>query len=193
LLFPESHVSITSSLAAAIAVALIVAPAAAETIGGNPGPAYNYICPETDGRPALDCYFEAVAHLYTMCKHVKSIEIIEFGYENATEGTHGAKSDSCVVKQKQNMTKPYQAALHQAAISKQASDAVRSLQDYWLVALSDLGWRKGESDDEYKARTLAPYEKFNERIGGIKEIMAIVTARTTPAPAAPKAREKAKR
>ena len=117
--------SITSSFAAAIAVAvaLIAAPAAAETIGGNPGPAYNYICPEADGRPALDCYFDAVAHLYTMCKHVKSIEIIEFGYENATEGTHGAKSDSCVVKQKQNMTKPYQAALHQAAISKQASDA----------------------------------------------------------------------
>jgi hypothetical protein len=187
-------VSITSSFAAAIvAVALIAAPAAAETIGGNPGPAYNYICPEADGRPALDCYFDAVAHLYTMCKHVKSIEIIEFGYENATEGTHGAKSDSCVVKQKQNMTKPYQAALHDAAISKQASDAVRSLQDYWLVALSDLGWRKGESDEEYKARTIAPYEKFKERIGGIKEIMAIVTARTTPAPAAPKAREKAKR
>ncbi len=187
--------SITSSFAAAlaVAVALIAAPAAAETIGGNPGPAYNYICPEADGRPALDCYFDAVAHLYTMCKHVKSIEIIEFGYENATEGTHGAKSDSCVVKQKQNMTKPYQAALHQAAISKQASDAVRSLQDYWLVALSDLGWRKGESDDEYKARTTEPYEKFKERIGGIKEIMAIVTARTTPAPAAPKAREKAKR
>jgi hypothetical protein len=40
---------------------------------------------------------------------------------------------------------------------------------------------------------MEPYEKFKERIGGIKEIMAIVTARTTPAPAAPKAREKAKR
>jgi hypothetical protein len=91
------------------------------------------------------------------------------------------------------MAKPYQAALRDAAISKQATDAVRSLQDYWLIVLADLGWRKGESDEEYKARTMVPYEKFKERITGIKEILAIVTARTTPAPAAPKAREKAKR
>jgi hypothetical protein len=177
----------------AVAIATFAAPAAAEMIGGNPGPAYNYICPEADGQPALDCYFDAVSHLYTMCKHIKSIEIIEFGYENATEGTHGAKSDSCVIKQKQNMAKPYQAALRDAAISKQATDAVRSLQDYWLIVLVDLGWRKGESDEEYKARTMVPYEKFKERITGIKEILAIVKARTTPAPAAPKAREKANR
>jgi len=184
----------TSCLATAfaLAVAFVGAPAGAEVIGGNPGPAYNYICPDADGQPALDCYFDAVGHLYTMCKHVKSIEIIEFGYENATEGTHGAKSDSCVVKQKQNMAKPYQAALRAAAISKQAADAVRSLQDYWIVALSDLGWHPGESDEDYKTRTMVPYEKFKDRIAGIKEIMAIVTARTTPAPAAPKAREKAK-
>jgi hypothetical protein len=178
---------------AAIAVAAgFAAPAAAETIGGNPGPAHNYICPEADGQPALDCYFDAVGHLYTMCKHIKSIEIIEFGYENATEGTHGAKSDSCVVKQKLNMARPYQAALHDAAISRQATEAVHSLQDYWLAALVDLGWRKGESDEEYKARTMVPYERFKERIAGIKEILAIVMARTAPAPAAPKAREKAK-
>ena len=177
----------------AVAAAVLTSPAAAETIGGNPGPAHNYICPEADGKPAVDCYFDAVSHLYTMCKHVKSIEIIEFGYESSTEGTHGAKSDSCVTKQKLNMTKPYQGALRDAAISKQATDALRSLQDYWLIALSDLGWRKGETDDEYKARTMEPYARFKERIAGIKEILAIVTTRTAPTPPATKAREKAKR
>jgi hypothetical protein len=184
--------SITAaSLAAALALPAL--PAAAETIGGNPGPAHNYICPNADGQPALDCFFDAVAHLYTMCKHVKSIEIIEFGYEKATEGTNGAKSEYCVIKQKQNMTKPYQGALRDARVSKQAAEAVRSLQDFWLASMVELGWRSGESDAEYKARTMEPYEKFKERIAGIKEILAIVKSRTTPAPAAPAASKKAKR
>ena len=78
-------------------------------------PANNYICPHSDDKAPLDCYFDAIAHLYTMCKHVKCIEIIEFGYENATEGTHGAKSEYCITKQKQNIAKPYQAALREAA------------------------------------------------------------------------------
>ena len=177
--------------AAFAAIAQFATPAAAETIGGNPGPAYNYICPNADGGPALDCYFDAVTHLYTMCKHVKSIEIIEFGYEHSTEGTHGTKSEYCVTKQKLNMTRPYQAALKDAAISKQAVEAVRSLQDYWVTTMVDLAWRTGESDEQYKARTSEPFEKFNERITGIKAIMAIVTTRTAPPPA-PVKREKAK-
>jgi hypothetical protein len=179
--------------AAAAAVASFVQPAAAETIGGNPGPAHNYICPEADGMPALDCYFDAVGHLYTMCKHVKSIEISEFGYEKSTEGTNGAKSESCVNKQKQNIAKPYQGALREAAISKQAAEAMKSLQDYWLVSMTELAWRPGESDADYKARTMEPYDKFKERIGGIKEIIAIVKSRTTPPPETTKAREKTKR
>ena len=36
-------------------------------------------CPN-DASTGLDCYLDAVVHLYTMCRHVKSIEIIEFGY-----------------------------------------------------------------------------------------------------------------
>jgi hypothetical protein len=192
---PNRAVSPLSVVVAAVAAALasFTPTVAAETIGGNPGPAHNYICPAADGMPALDCYFDAVDHLYTMCKHVKSIEIIEFGYENSTEGTHGAKSEYCVAKQKQNMARPYQSALRDAAISKQAVEAMQGLQDYWLTAMVELGWRNGESDDAYKARTLEPYDKFKERIAGIKEILAVVKSRTTPAPAAPAAREKAKR
>jgi hypothetical protein len=183
------------SLVAAVATAFffLAQPGAAETIGGNPGPAYNYICPEADGKPALDCYFDAVGHLYTMCKHVKSIEITEFGYEKSTEGVNGAKSEYCVNKQKQNIAKPYQSALKDAAISKQAAEGLKSLQDYWVVSMTELAWRPGESDAEYKARTMEPYERFKERIAGIKEIIAIVKSRTTPLPATTKASEKTKR
>ena len=179
--------------AVAAALTLLAQPVVAETIGGNPGPAHNYICPEADGMPALDCYFDAVGHLYTMCKHVKSIEISEFGYEKATEGANGAKSEYCINKQKQNIAKPYQGALKEAAISKQAAEAMKSLQDYWVVSMTELAWRPGESDAEYKARTMEPYDRFNERIAGIKEIIAIVKSRTTTPPATTKAREKTKR
>jgi hypothetical protein len=173
--------------------AILALPVRAETIGGNPGPAYNYVCPNADGGPPLDCYFDAVAHLYTMCKHVKSIEIIEFGYEQATEGTNGAKSEYCLIKQKQNMARPYQAALKDAAISRQATDAMKSLQDFWLASMAGLAWRPGESDEDYKTRTMMPYDTFKERIAGIKEIMAVVKSRTTPAAVAPAHRGKAKR
>jgi hypothetical protein len=181
-------------LPAIFLAAMAVAPASAQTVRGDPGPAHNYICPHSDDKAPLDCYFDAIPHLYTMCKHVKTIEIIEFGYEHATEGTHGAKSEYCVIKQKQNIAKPYQGALREAGISQQASEAMKGLQDYWLVSMTELAWRPGESDADYKARTMEPYDRFKERIAGIKEILAIVKSRTTPpAPATPKAREKTKR
>ena len=93
-------------LAAALAALCLSVPARAEVIGGNPGPQYNYVCPNADGKGPLDCYFDAVLHLYTMCRHVKSIEIIEFGYEKSTEGTNGTKSEYCLDKQKLNITRP---------------------------------------------------------------------------------------
>lgn len=179
---------------AATCLVAVGAPAGAQKKAADPAPAQNYICPHTDDKSSLDCYFDAVPHLYTMCKHVKSIEIIEFGYEQATEGTHGAKSEYCIAKQTQNIAKPYQGALREAAISQQAAEALKSLQEYWVSSMTNLAWRSGESDADYKARTADPYERFKERIAGIREILTIVKSRTTPpAPAAPKAREKAKR
>jgi len=174
--------------------AMAAAPASAQTARGDAPPAHNYICPHSDDKTPLECYFDAIPHLYTMCKHVKTIEIIEFGYEHATEGTHGAKSEYCVTKQKQNIAKPYQGALREAGISQQAAEAMKGLQDYWVVSMTELAWRPGESDADYKTRTTEPYDRFKERIAGIKEILAIVKSRTTtPAPTAPKAREKTKR
>jgi len=159
--------------------ALAAAPAHAETIGGNPGPAHNYVCPHADGKPALDCYLDAVQHLYTMCRNVKSIEVLEFGYEKSTEGTNGRKSESCLEKQKQNIAVPYKAALREVAKSKPAVDALHHLQETWLDAMNALKWRAGESDVEYKARVAKPYDAFNERIAMVRTDVA---AAEKPAP-----------
>jgi len=167
-------------------------PARAEVIGGNPGPQYNYICPNADGKGSLDCYFDAVAHLYTMCRHVKSIEIIEFGYEHAEEGVNGAKSEYCLDKQKLNMTRPYQAALREASTSRQAVEGLRSLQEYWLDSLVKLKWTPGETDEQYKARVAKPYDDFRDRIEGIRKIVLIVKENTTPEPKAGRARKKSR-
>lgn len=178
--------------AAAALAALFVAPASAQKmIGGNPGPAYNYVCPNSDGAPPLDCYFDAVRHLYTMCRHVKSIEIIEWGFEKAQEGINDAKSSSCIEKQRGNMAKPYQAALKEAAISRQAVDGVRSLNEAWQLALGSLKWRPGESNDDYLTRTVSPYMDFEERIDGIRLIVETVRARVTPATGTQTAKAKA--
>ena len=163
----------------ALAAALATSPGHAETIGGNPGPEHNYVCPHSDGKPALDCYFDAVQHLYTMCRNVKSIEIIEFGYEKSIEGTNGSKSEYCLDKQKQNIAQPYQAALKQAKRSKQALERLHGLHDRWLSAMTELRWRDGESDADYKTRVAKPYDDFKERIEGIRTVVAA----DPPAPA----------
>jgi len=172
--------------------ALAALPVHAEVIGGNPGPQHNYICPYADGKGPLDCYLDAVAHLYTMCRHVKSIEIIEFGYEKSEEGFNGAKSEFCLVKQRINIVRPYQRALREASISKQAVEGVRGLQEYWLESLEKLKWNPGESDAEYKARVAKPYDDFRDRTEGIRKIVAIVKENTTPAPAPKSGRDKKK-
>ena len=182
----------TCGLAAiAFVAAFAAAPASAQRmIGGNPGPQYNYVCPNADGGPPLDCYFDAVRHLYTMCRHVKSIEIIEWGYEKSQEGVNDAKSNSCIDKQRGNMQKPYSSALRAAGISKQATDGVKDLQTVWVAALEDLKWRPGETADDYLTRTVTPYMEFEERIAGIQLIVETVKAHVRPAPAAKRAAAK---
>ena len=167
-----------------LSAALVAAPAHAETIGGNPGPAHNYVCPHADGKPALDCYLDAVQHLYTMCRNVKAIEILEFGYEKSTDGTNGRKSESCLEKQKQNIAAPFKAALRQVAKLKPAVAALRHLQDAWLEAMNNLKWRPGESDGDYKARVAKPYEEFNERTALIRTDLTTAQAQVQPKRAA---------
>ena len=167
-----------------LSAALVAAPAHAESIGGNPGPAHNYVCPHADGKPALDCYLDAVQHLYTMCRNVKAIEILEFGYEKSTDGTNGRKSESCLEKQKQNIAAPFKAALRQVAKLKPAVAALRHLQDAWLEAMNNLKWRPGESDGDYKARVAKPYEEFNERTALIRTDLTTAQSQVQPKRAA---------
>ena len=169
----------SSTLFIALA-ALAAAPAPAQTIGGNPGPQYNYVCPHADGQPALECYLDAVQHLYTMCRNVKSIEIIEFGYEKSAEGTNSAKTESCLDKQKQNIERPYRAAIKDALRSKPVVEALRALHEMWLSALTGLAWRAGESDADYKSRVAKPYDDFKERIAGIRVVAAAKSSEPAP-------------
>jgi len=174
------RIAFTAFASLLFAAALGASDARAATIGGNPGPQYNYICPHADGAGALDCYFDAVVHLYTMCRNVHAIEIIEFGYEDSQEGEHAAKYEYCLDKQKQNMGPRYQAALKEAHVSKQAVEGVRSLHEYWLEAMQHIRWNKGESDDSYKARLAHVYDDFNAKIEGIRTIVALVKEKTSP-------------
>ena len=167
------------TLLGAIAL-LTTVPSGAETIGGNPGPQYNYVCPHADGQGPLSCYFDAVTHLYTMCRNVKAIEILEFGYEHSEDGTNAAKSEYCLDKQKQNIGHPFKAALHEAAMSRQATEALQDLQKMWTLAMERLAWRAGESDAEYKSRVSQPYEEFSDRIADITTIVAAVKPRAVP-------------
>jgi len=153
-------------------------------------PASNYICPN-NADSGLDCYLDAVRHLYTMCRHIKSIEVIEFGYEKSQEGVNGAKSDYCVDKQKANIARPYQAALSEATASKDAVKGLNTLQQLWLEAMTGLRWKAGESDDDYKNRVSRPYVAFIEWSDAIRT--AVANAPKPPkAPAAPAAKSKAK-
>jgi hypothetical protein len=123
-----------------------------------------------------------------MCRNVKSIEVIEFGYEKSVEGTNGAKSESCLDKQKLNIAQPFAAALKQAKQSKPAVEGLNALQQLWLAAMTELRWHDGESDDQYKARVTKPYVDFTERIATIRTVL-VVEPPAKIAPAKPKTRK----
>ena len=127
-----------------------------------------YICPNAAGTRAIDCFLNAVEHLYTMCRQVKSIEIIEFGYEKSDEGVNAAKSEYCVDKHKVSMTRPYQAALREATGARAAVDRLRGLFDLWQKSLLALKWKPGESDAEYKERVAVPYSVFSEQANAVR-------------------------
>jgi hypothetical protein len=141
-------------------------PALAQKADAAPKPE-TYLCPHATGG-AIDCFLHAVEHLYTMCRQVKSIEIIEFGYENAEQGVNGAKSEYCVDKHRLSMTRPYQAALREATPNRSVVDSLRALHDLWLKALAELKWRPGEDDAAYKARVARPYDDFRDRAGAVR-------------------------
>ena len=147
-----------------------------------------YLCPNATGG-GVDCFLRAVDHLYTMCRQVKSIEIIEFGYEKSTEGANGAKSESCIDKHRLSIARPYQSALREATGSKTAIDGLQGLHGLWVRSLAELKWKTGESDDEYKARVAQPYALFTERATAVRVALAsgtVKAAKAAPRPTRPK-------
>ncbi len=148
-----------------------------------------YICPTKTSGTGVECYLEAIPQTYTMCRHIKHIEIIEFGLTGAQEGVNGAKTDSCIEKHKLSMTRPYQAALREAARNKDEVAALRKLHDTWLESLAKLRPVKGESDEGYRLRVIDPYGEFNEQI---KNIMVIADRPPPAVVATPKAAPKKK-
>jgi hypothetical protein len=170
-----------------IASAAVAAATPAGAQKADPAPkAETYLCPHSDATP-IDCYLDAVDHLYTMCRNVKSIEIIEFGYEKSDEGVNGAKTAYCIDKHNLTMKRTYQSAVSQAGKNHAVVEALRSLHVYWTASLAGLKWVPGESDAEYKARTAEPYGIFRERAMLVRAALPAPTA----TPAAPPAKGKA--
>src|ERR1700751_2867268 len=127
-----------------------------------------YICPTKLQGSGLDCFLEAIPQTYTMCRHIKGIEIIEFGMTGAQEGVNGAKTEYCIDKHRLLITRPYQAALRESANSKDAVEGLRKLHDMWLDSLAKLIPVAGETDDVYKQRVVLPYRDFTEQTTKIR-------------------------
>lgn len=145
----------------------------------------SYICPTAAEGSGMDCFLEAVPQTYTMCREVKSIEIIEFGLTGAQEGVNGAKTESCIDKHRLKIARPYQAALRESTYSKQIVQSLRELYDLWLASLAKLLPQPGETDQGYKQRVIGPYGEFSERIKAIRELVA-----SSAKPAAPVSKPK---
>jgi hypothetical protein len=157
---------------AAVALAALIFAPAASAQKFDPGSVY--ICP-THSETGLECYLDAVVHLYTMCKHVKSIEIIEVGHAQA-------KSEYCVDKQRINITRPYQAALREATPWHEAVDHLRDLQAFWLDSMNNLKWRNGEAAQDYEDRVNHVYDELSWKIDAVRA--SFETAKDSDAKAA---------
>jgi hypothetical protein len=142
-----------------------------------------YICPTQTQGSGVDCFLEAVPQTYTMCRQIKSIEIIEFGIAGAQEGVNGAKTEYCIDKHKILIVRPYQAALREAAKKTEMVKGVRRLYDTWLESLAGLVPSPGEADEDYKKRVVRPYAEFNEQIKAIRALAEAPAAASKPAKA----------
>lgn len=160
---------------AALATLAIVAvlPAASADALDNVDP---YICPTALHGTGTDCFFEAVPQTYTMCRQVKSIEIIEFGLAGAQQGVNGAKTEGCIEKHKRLIARPYQAALREAGRNKAKVQGLQTLYATWTKSLADLTPGPDEIDAGYKQRVTHPYGAFEGQIKALREPPPTVVA-----------------
>jgi hypothetical protein len=129
-----------------------------------------YICPTKDKGSAIDCFLEAIPQTYTMCRNIKSIEIIEFGMAGSQEGVNGAKTDSCIDKHKLSVNLPYQASLRTARNPAEVQ-SLRKLYATWLDSMAKLHPTAGEDENEYKERVVRAYDEFSAQTKGIHALM----------------------
>jgi hypothetical protein len=129
-----------------------------------------YICPTMDKGSGTDCFLEAIPQTYTMCRHIKSIEVIEFGMAGSQEGVNGAKTDGCIEKHKLSVNLPYQAALR-AARNPAETQGLRKLYATWLESMAKLHPTPGDTDEGYKERVIRPYAEFDSQIKSIHVLL----------------------
>jgi hypothetical protein len=141
-----------------------------------------YICPTMDKGSGTDCFLEAIPQTYTMCRHIKSIEVIEFGIAGSQEGVNGAKTDGCIDKHKLSVNLPYQAALR-AAHGPAEVQGLRKLYATWLDSMVKLHPAPDESEDSYKERVILPYAEFDSQIKAIHALADAPPASTAKRPA----------
>jgi hypothetical protein len=140
-----------------------------------------YICPEMQKGTGIQCFLEAIPQTYTMCRQIKSIEVIEFGLIGAQEGVNGAKTEGCIEKHRLSVARPYQAALREARNTNEVQ-GLRKLHDTWLGSMAKIRPASPETDEGYKLRMGEPYAEFDEQIRSVRALVeAPVPPRVKPA------------
>jgi hypothetical protein len=170
-----------------LVAATALLPSAAARALDNVDP---YICPTALHGSGTDCFFEAVPQTYTMCRQVKSIEIIEFGLAGAQQGVNGAKTEGCIEKHKRLIARPYQAALREAARDKRKVQGLQALYATWTRSLAELTPGPDEIDAGYKQRVTHPYSAFDKQIQALREPAPVVAAKQATKPATKPAAKK---
>ncbi|MDR0250080.1 MAG: hypothetical protein LBI35_02045 [Burkholderiales bacterium] len=133
-----------------------------ETYAVLPQPSADFVCPRATRSSAIECFLGAVEHLYTVCRQVKSIELLEFGFDQAEEGPNGLKSEFCRRKQKVSLPPYLDAAQREAQVmsSCEAAYILSDLYMVWNTAMIGLRLRPNETEAEYQQRTATPYLTF---------------------------------
>jgi hypothetical protein len=126
-------------------------------------PSAAFVCPHAAAKAsAIECFLDAVEHLYTVCRQVKAIELLEFGFDQAEKGANGLKSEFCRRKQKASLPFYYDAALREAK-AMSSCDTARLLNDLYLVwntTMAGLRQPPNETEAEYQQRIAVPYPAF---------------------------------
>ena len=124
-------------------------------IGARPSTtSIHYICPTTPTAAGIDCFLDAVPHTYTMCRHVKSIEIIEFGYDRRA-GRRQRRQDRVLHRQAQasdHAALPGGVARSRARQARRCEGLRKPVRRPGSTALPSSTPEPDEIDADYKQR-----------------------------------------